>query len=224
LDRGEPLLDRRRLELAQGTHLRRGGHDPRLVPGGGAQLLGARQVAVPVEQAQHEVALRLRQWGVEPDRPGRRCVAPGDVDDVAAGGPGQVGVVEHDPLGAGGQRLVEGGGDVGQRAASLVAVEPHGALGVEGAGHPGLARPGDADEHDRLGLRRRRAGRRRSAGNRCHGLAAVQRPVERRPVSGVQLQPGGANGGAGSLRSACAGDGDDGGGQGDQPRQRHLGR
>ena len=124
LDGGEALLRGRRLELAERPHLRRRRERTLLLAREDAQLLRRRQRAVPLEQPLDEVHLRLRERRVDPDAARRRAVPARRVDGIAPRGAREVRVVEDDPPGACRQQLVERGGELAQRAAALVAVQP----------------------------------------------------------------------------------------------------
>jgi hypothetical protein len=62
----ESFVDGRRLELAEGAHLRRRRVDARLTPRRPAQLFGSRKGAETLEQPLDEVDLRLGERRVEP--------------------------------------------------------------------------------------------------------------------------------------------------------------
>ena len=122
--RRSPRRERGRLELPERAHLRRRRVQAGLPPRRLLQLLRRRQRAEAVEHPLDEVHLRLRERRVEPDAARGQPVPVRDLDHVAPRRPREVGVVEDDARGARGESVVERRGDVAERAAELVAVQP----------------------------------------------------------------------------------------------------
>ena len=107
LDGGESLVARRRLELAKRTHLRGRREDARLAPRQLPQLRGFGKRPETLEQPLDEVDLRLRERRVEPDAVSRSPMPSRRLDHVVPRRASEVRVVEDDPPGTRGQRLVE---------------------------------------------------------------------------------------------------------------------
>lgn len=149
LDRDEALVVARRLELAPPAELRRRWQQHRVAAAD--QLGGLGLPAEPREGARRRVDLGVLERRVEPHAAHRGAVAARRGEHVGALGPRRVGVVEHDPGRAAGERVVERARQLGQRAAALVAVEPQ-VAGLDERRHGGrLAGAGDAHHHDHLG-------------------------------------------------------------------------
>ena len=146
---GEALVDRRRLELAERTHLRRRRHQALLASCELLQRVRRRKRAEAVEQTLHQVDLGLRERRLEPDATGRHAVSCRGLDDVAPGCTRQVRVVEDDTRDAGRQLVVQGVRQLTQRPSALVTVEPAVAAADVLLRNTRLPGPWDAhDEHD----------------------------------------------------------------------------
>ena len=107
LDAGKPLVQRRRLELAQRPHLRRRRHHPGSCRASARSSSGAG--TAPNSSISRSTRLTCA-WasGVSSHTQRTARAVPGSrLEDVAAGRARQVGVVEHHPRRAGGQRLLE---------------------------------------------------------------------------------------------------------------------
>ena len=209
LDDGEALVVRRRLELAEARICRVGASTPGSERAAASSSSGVGERAEPIEEALDEVDLRLGERRVEPDAACGDPVARRGLDDVAARGACEVGVVEHDLARASGECLLE-------RAARSRNEPPRSSR---------LSR--------RYPRATRSAAMQRLAGSRDahheHDVARLPRDparlgrAEPRSLAVVELQRGCARGRPRGLRSAGAGDRDDVRREVEDPRERDLG-
>ena len=132
-------------------------------------------------------------------------------EDIASRGARQVGVVEHDPLGARREGFVERFGELSQRPSALVSVQAQVSASGVLLGDAALPGSGDAHHDDDVGVRPRRRtaavddARLRAPRARCHRARAS--PRARR---------------SGRPGAASAGDRDQRRGQVENPRERDL--
>jgi hypothetical protein len=94
------LVGRRRLELAERSHLGCRREQAGLTPDERSQLVGRGQRAEALELALDDVDLGLCERRVQPDAPRRDPVSRRRLDDVASRRASEIGVVEDDPASA----------------------------------------------------------------------------------------------------------------------------
>jgi hypothetical protein len=184
----EPLVGRRRLELAKGAHLRGRHEHARFAPRELAQLLGSRKRAEPREQPLDQIDLRLGKRRRDPDAPHREAMPGRRLDDVAPGRAGEVRVVEDHPPHAQVKLLAQLLGQPAQRPPLLVAVETQVAAGDVLLGDTALPGSGNAHhEHHLPIVRRTRSLDRRRA-------PPAERTAESCSLAGIEPDLGGPDG------------------------------